>query len=80
MYQMTIRYFEKIDIENKQPFSFFIKKKAYGCFLIRFAQAKMTLFIFCNRWVSTGKRKFSASKALFSCNTLRKNKVTIFLS
>ena len=77
---MTTSYFEKIDIENKQPFSFFIKKKTYGCFLIRFAQTKMTLFIFFNNWVSKGKRKFSASKALFSCNVLRKNKVTIFLS
>ena len=52
---MTTSYFEKIDIENKQPFSFFIKKKTYGCFLIRFAQTKMTLFIFFNNWVSKGK-------------------------
>ena len=48
-------------------------------FLIRFTQTKTTLFIFFNNWVSKGKQKFSASRAVFSCNTLRGNKVTIFL-
>ena len=41
---------------------------------------KITLFIFFNNWVSRGKRKFSASRALFLCNILRGNTVAIFLS
>ena len=51
---------------------------ALHCFLICFAQTKLTLFIFFNNWLSKGKRKFSASKDVFSCNTLREIKVTIF--
>ena len=35
------------------------------CFLIRFAQIKIALFIFFNNWVSKGKPKFSASRAVF---------------
>ena len=49
-------------------------------FLIRFAQTKITLFIFFNNWVNKGKRTFSGSTAVFSCNTFSGNKVTIFLS
>ena len=49
-------------------------------FLIRFAQTKITVFIFFNNWVSKGKQKFSASRTVFSCNALRASKVTIFLS
>ena len=49
-------------------------------FLICFTQTKITSFIFFNNWVSKGKRKFSASRAVFSCKMLRGNKVTIFLS
>ena len=49
-------------------------------FLICFAQTKIALFTFFNNWLSKGKRKFSASRTVFSCNTLRGNKVTIFLS
>ena len=45
---------------------------------------KITLFIFFNNWVNKGKRKFSAtraaSRAVFSCNMLRGNEVTILLS
>ena len=52
----------------------------YSYFLICFAQTKKTLFIFFNKWVSKGKRNFSASRALFSCNMLHGNKVTFFLS
>ena len=48
--------------------------------LIRFAQTKITLFIFFSNWVSKGKRKFSSSRAVLSCNTLYGNKVTIFHS
>ena len=40
----------------------------YGYFLIRFPQTKITLFIFFNNWVNKGKKKFSASRAAFSCN------------
>ena len=36
-------------------------------FLIRFAQTKITLFIFVNNWVIRRKRKFSGSSAVFSC-------------
>ena len=49
-------------------------------FLIRFAETKITYFIFVNNWVIREKQKFSASRVVFSCNKLRGNKVTIFLS
>ena len=49
-------------------------------FLICFAQTKITLFIFFYNQVNKGKRKFSASRAMFPCNMLRGDKVTIFLS
>ena len=47
---------------------------------IKEKQTKISLFIFFNNWVSKGKRKFSASRAVFSYIMLRENKVAIFLS
>ena len=44
-------------------------------FLIRFAQTKITLFIFWNNWVIKENERF-----LFSCNVLRGNTVKTFLS
>ena len=41
---------------------------------------KKTLFIFFSNWVSKGKRKFPASRAVLLCNMLRGNKVTNFFS
>ena len=35
---------------------------------------------FCKQLGNKGKRKISASRAVFSCNMLRGNKVRIFLS
>ena len=55
-------------------------------FLIRFAQTKIALFILVSNWVIRENESFlivelcSRSRAVFSCNMLRVNKVTIFLS
>ena len=61
-------------------FKSYLKNKSviFNYFLIRFAQTKITLFIFFNNWVSKEKRKFSASRAVFSFNTLPGNKVNNF--
>ena len=47
---------------------------------VNYFLTKITLFIFFNNWVSRGKRKFCASRAVFLCNILRGNTVAIFLS
>ena len=56
-------------------------------FLIRFAQTKITLFIFVKNWVVRENESFlivepcsRLSRAVFSCNVLRGKKVTVFLS
>ena len=58
----------------------FLKIIGPSYFLIRLAQTKITLFIFVDKLGNKGKRKFSASIAVFLCNMLRRNKGTIFLS
>ena len=57
----------------------------FNYFLIRFAQTKITLFIFVNKWVIRENESFllvepCSRRAMFSCNMLRWNKITIILS
>ena len=61
------------------------KQSQFHYFLNLFAQTKKTLFIFVYNWMNKGKIKFSPNRtvfsymrAMFSCNIMRWNKVTVF--
>ena len=52
----------------------------YFYFLIRFAQTKITLFIFVSNWVIRENESFLLVEPCSRSNMLRGNKVTVFLS
>ena len=62
----------------KLPKLLILKKHANSLFSNSLRLNENDLIYFRKQLGNKGKRKFSASRAVFSCNMLRRNKVVIF--